>query len=316
MARSTLVRLMLAALLVRLVVLALSYATPRSMALRSYSENDRFCTSLRQLVTRRPECVVLAEDEIGYDALGRSIARGRGYRLEQRWVIAAPGTPTAYGGFLYPAFVGAVYAATHDDTLALFLIQALLGSLAVAGVALAAFRLGGPRAALVAGVVAAVHPGLALDSAWVMSEALAVPLLLAAYLLWVRWQNAASSGLSPEDIAWMGKRPLWALLISPCPAMRCSGTRLRTMMWRLPRVARSALVARHSAVHRSVQSMRLAGSRNQDSMAFPFAVNCGASTSWDWPERPVSPLSRYGMTHQRSLGRLNFRQPSAPSMKG
>jgi 4-amino-4-deoxy-L-arabinose transferase-like glycosyltransferase len=69
-----------------------------------------------------------------------------------------------------------------------------LGALAVGGIALAAFRLGGPRAALVAGVVAAVHPGLALDSAWVMSEALAVPLLLGAWLLWVRYLEHPSLG--------------------------------------------------------------------------------------------------------------------------
>ncbi len=109
-------------------------------------------------------------------------------------MIAQPGTPTAYGGFLYPAFVGAVYAATHDDTLVLFLLQSLVGALAVAGIALAAFRLGGERAGLVAGVLGAVHPGLALDSAWVMSEALALPLLLAAYLLWVRYLERQSFG--------------------------------------------------------------------------------------------------------------------------
>ena len=188
-----LARLVLAALAVRVVVLALTYVAPRALALRDYPENQRSCASFLQLVTRRPECVVLAEDEIGNDALGRSIASGQGYRLAQRWVIAAPGTPTAYGGFLYPAFVGAVYAATHDDTLALFLVQALIGALAVGGVALAAFRLGGERAALAAGVLAAIHPGLALDSAWVMSEALAVPLLLAAWLLWVRYLERPSA---------------------------------------------------------------------------------------------------------------------------
>lgn len=178
---------MLAALAVRLVVLGLTYIAPHALALRDYPENARTCASFGQLVLRRPECAVLAEDEIGNDALGRSIAAGTGYRLERRWVIAQPGTPTAYGGFLYPAFVGAVYAATRDDALALFLIQTLIGALAVGGVALAAFRLGGERAALVAGILAAIHPGLALDSAWVMSEALVVPLLLAAWLLWVRY---------------------------------------------------------------------------------------------------------------------------------
>ena len=194
MSRTFLLRLVLAALAVRLVVIGLAYAAPHALALRDYAENRRTCVSLRQLLLRRPECVVLAEDEIGYDALGRSIAAGRGYRLEQGWVIAEQQTPTAYGGFLYPAFVGAVYAATHDDTLALFLLQSLIGALAVGGIALAALRLGGERAALAAGVLGVIHPGLALDSAWVMSEALALPLLLSAYLLWVRYLERQSLG--------------------------------------------------------------------------------------------------------------------------
>ncbi len=169
---------------------------------------------------------MLAEDEIGNDALGRSIAAGTGYRLERRWVIAQPGTPTAYGGFLYPAFVGAVYAATHDDALALFLIQTLIGALAVGGVALAAFRLGGERAALVAGVLAVFHPGLALDSAWVMSEALAVPLLLAAWLLWARYlerPTAARAALfgAAAAAACLTRSPsfyAFGLMIAPEPA--------------------------------------------------------------------------------------------------
>jgi hypothetical protein len=140
--------------------------------------------------------VVLAEDESAYDALGRSIAAGSGFAVDRSWVLAVPGTPTAYGGFLYPAFVGAVYAATRDNALALFLLQSLIGALAVAGMAAAAYRLAGERAALATGILGTVHPGLALDSAWVMSEALAVPLLLGAYLLWVRYLHRPSYGLA------------------------------------------------------------------------------------------------------------------------
>jgi hypothetical protein len=111
-------------------------------------------------------------------------------------VLAVAGTPTAYGGFLYPAFVGAVYAATQDNALILFLLQSAIGALAVAGMAAVAFRLADERAALVTGILAAVHPGLALNSAWVMSEALAVPLMLAAYLLWVRWLARPTYGMA------------------------------------------------------------------------------------------------------------------------
>ena len=176
-----------AAFAIRLGVLAVTFAAPRALALRDYAENRGTCASPERATAIRPGCAVLAEDEIGYDALGRNIAAGRGWQLDRNWVIAQPGTPTAYGGFLYPAFVAAVYAATHDSALGLFLLQSVLGALVVAGVALAAFRLADRPAALAAGALAAIHPGLALNSAWVMSEALAVPLLLASYLLWVRY---------------------------------------------------------------------------------------------------------------------------------
>jgi hypothetical protein len=196
MSRRFLVRLAMAALLVRLLVLGLAYAAPRALALRDYAPSRTTCESLGEYLARRPECAVLAEDEIAYDALGRNIAAGRGFATDQDWVLAVAGAPTAYGGFTYPAFVATVYAATHDNALALFLLQSLIGALAVAGMAAAAFRLGGERAALVTGILAAVHPGLAMDSAWVMSEALAVPLLLGAYLLWVRYLARPSYGVA------------------------------------------------------------------------------------------------------------------------
>ncbi len=191
-----LTRLFLAALLVRLLVLGVAYAAPRALALRDYAWANRTCGSLGGYLARRPECAVLAEDESAYDALGRSIAAGSGFQLDRGWVLATAGAPTAYGSFLYPAFVGVVYAATRDNALALFLVQSLIGALAVTGMAAGAFQLGGERAATAAGILGAVHPGLALDSAWVMSEALAVPLLVAAFVLWARCLDRPSYRLA------------------------------------------------------------------------------------------------------------------------
>ena len=187
MGRSFFVRLFLAALVVRLLVLAASYVAPRQLAVRDYAANRTGCPMNWHYVSRRPQCVVLAEDEMAYDALGRSIAAGRGYRVDQGWMLARPGEPTAYGNFLYPAFVGGVYFLARDSVLVLLVVQSLVGALAVCGMAAAAHRLGGPGAARWAGILGTVHPGLALDSAWVMSEALALPLLVAAYLIWVRY---------------------------------------------------------------------------------------------------------------------------------
>ena len=127
------------------------------------------CRDRWEYINRRPQCALLADDERAYDALGRSIAAGTGFRLDVSWLQATPGQPTAVANFAYPAFVGAVYFLSHDSVLALLLVQSALGALAVIGVAWAAARAGGGAAGGIAGLVAALHPGLAL-AADVVSE--------------------------------------------------------------------------------------------------------------------------------------------------
>ncbi|MGD0485113.1 MAG: glycosyltransferase family 39 protein [Gemmatimonadales bacterium] len=184
--------LLLLALAVRLLAVGASFTVPRALALRNYAPAPDMCTGLGDLLRRRPSCSPIAEDEYAYDALGRSVAAGHGLVLSYSWVYGTGHAPTAYGNFLYPAFVGAVYAVSGGSALALELLQALLGALAVVAVALAARDLAGQRAGVTVGLVAALHPGLILSSVLVMTEALEVPILVALFLMWTRFVRAPS----------------------------------------------------------------------------------------------------------------------------
>jgi 4-amino-4-deoxy-L-arabinose transferase-like glycosyltransferase len=184
--------ILLLALAVRLVAVGASFAVPRALALREYHTPAQPCTTVREWVQRRPSCATLAEDELAYDALGRSIAAGHGYVLEYPWVFNTANEPTAYGNFLYPAFVGSVYALSGGSALALMVLQSLFGALAVVGLSVAARDLAGQRAGLVVGLVAALHPGLVLSSVLVLTEALEVPILVALFLAWIRFVRGPS----------------------------------------------------------------------------------------------------------------------------
>jgi hypothetical protein len=186
--------LFLLAFVVRLAVVGASYLAPTALAVRDYRDVVGPCRDRWEYLNRRPQCALLADDERAYDALGRSIAAGTGFRLETGWLQAIPGTPTAVGNFAYPAFVGVVYLLSHDSVLVLLLLQSAIGAAAVVGAAWVGARAGGTVAGAIAGLVAALHPGLALDSAWVMSEALEAPLLVAVLVTWVRLYDRRSMG--------------------------------------------------------------------------------------------------------------------------
>lgn len=183
-------RILILALAVRLATVGGSFAAPRALALRTYGPTPHPCAGLGDLLRRRPACAPIAEDEFAYDGLGRSIAAGHGFVLDFPWVYGTGGEPTAYGNFLYPAFVGAVYAVSGGSALALVLVQVLLGAMAVIGLAVAARDLAGRRAGAAVGLVAALHPGLILSSVLVMTEALEVPILVALSLAWIRFVRA------------------------------------------------------------------------------------------------------------------------------
>src|ERR1035437_2763306 len=95
--------------------------------------------------------------------------------------------------------------------------------------------------------------------------------------------------------------------------MRPSSPLLKTITWRLPRDwPPSCLVARQTAVHRSVQSSRLGVSLKAAASASELAVNNGGSGPCGGGAFPSS-VRIYGSTLHNAPGRFQRRQFSTPS---
>lgn len=130
-------------------------------------------------------------DAVHYHELATAVAEGRGL------VHPFPtGTdhPTAFRPPLWPLTLGALYAVTGPSLGAAQVLTALLGAVAVVGVAALAARLAGPTAGLVTGGVAAVHPVLVSGDAPPLSEPLGA-VLLVGLLLAVADRRPALTGL-------------------------------------------------------------------------------------------------------------------------
>lgn len=108
-----------------------------------------------------------------------SIAHGHGFPQS----LLPQGGPTALRPPLYPYFLGAVFAVSGDSETAGRLAAAVLGAVTVALIGLIADRLWDRRVARVSMLIAAVYPPLVLVSGTLISEALALPLLLGVILL-------------------------------------------------------------------------------------------------------------------------------------
>jgi 4-amino-4-deoxy-L-arabinose transferase-like glycosyltransferase len=117
-------------------------------------------------------------DPADFSRTAASIAAGHGYPPTNR---APGGGPSAFRPPGYPVFLGAVYAvAGHEDPAVGRLAGAFLGTLSVALIGLIALRLWGKRVAMLALAIAAVAPPLVILGTALISEALFVPLVLAA----------------------------------------------------------------------------------------------------------------------------------------
>ncbi len=127
--------------------------------------------------------VVLLNDSADYQRLAVSLATGHGWGPSH---FAAGGGPTALRPPLYPLFLATIYKLVGVHLLAARLAGATLGALAVLLLMAAVEPVWGRTAALLSGVLAAVLPPLVLASTSLMSEALAVPLELAAFAALLR----------------------------------------------------------------------------------------------------------------------------------
>ena len=125
----------------------------------------------------------LTHDEREYLALAESLRDGRGLRYPPGHDT---GTAQQFGRAPgYPAFLAAIGAGTPVEASPprVKAAQSVLGALAVWMIGLLAWRAAGPRAAAIAAGLAAVYPPLVWISAYVLSEALYIPLALGCVLL-------------------------------------------------------------------------------------------------------------------------------------
>lgn len=119
-------------------------------------------------------------DPSDFDRTAASIASGHGYPPSNR---APGGGPSAFRPPAYPFFLAGVYVLAGHSAPALGrLAGALLGVVSVALIGLIALRVWDRRVAKVALVIAAIAPPLVVLSTALISEALFVPLVLAAVL--------------------------------------------------------------------------------------------------------------------------------------
>ncbi|MDX1947235.1 MAG: glycosyltransferase family 39 protein [Pirellulaceae bacterium] len=123
-------------------------------------------------------------DSEGYWELARTLARGEPYEYgpERYRIFRTPGYPLILAGlFLFGGNEPPIWAAR--------MISAVLGTLAVAGVAALGRLLFGERAALVAAAMAAVYPEAIALSTFVLSEAPFCPLFVWQLVAWTKgWQ--------------------------------------------------------------------------------------------------------------------------------
>jgi 4-amino-4-deoxy-L-arabinose transferase-like glycosyltransferase len=152
-----------------------------------------------------------------------SIAHGHGMAPS----IVPHGGPSALRPPAYPYFLGGVFALTGDSFTAGRFASALLGVVSVALVGLIARELWGRRVALIAMGVAAVYPPLVLLSGTLLSESLALPLVLGLVWLLLAYRDTPR----PRWVA-PGAGLLFALALLDRPALVCFALPLAVVLWR------------------------------------------------------------------------------------
>ena len=123
----------------------------------------------------------LTHDEREYLALGRSVARGEGFRYPAD--EPSPGTAQQFGRAPgYPLFLAALGVTTPFEHAPrrVQIAQACVGALGIWLIAAIAGRAAGPRAAVTAAAIAAVYPPLVWMPSYVLSETLYSTIALGA----------------------------------------------------------------------------------------------------------------------------------------
>lgn len=173
------------AAVLRIGVIVLLFAAPQFFPFRDYGVEDTDASTFER-IWRRPAVIAIAEDELAYDAIARSIASGQGWVSDRNWMLARPGEPTAYGGAAYPLFVGALYLLSANSFPLVVMVQLALSLAAVVGLMRIGRTIGGETAGIAVGWLSAIHPGLVVVPALLMTEALSIPLIVGIVVLALR----------------------------------------------------------------------------------------------------------------------------------
>lgn len=118
-------------------------------------------------------------DDSHYNDIARKISEGRGFASQFPYLWMHP---TAFRPPLYPLLLGGLYTVFGVHVGVAQVLNVLLGTGVVVLTAMLAYRLAGRTAALVAAGVATVHPNLLAGDGVILTEPLALLLMLAALL--------------------------------------------------------------------------------------------------------------------------------------
>jgi 4-amino-4-deoxy-L-arabinose transferase-like glycosyltransferase len=142
----------------------------------------------------------LTHDEREYLALGRSVARGEGFQYPAD--EPSPGTGQQFGRAPgYPLFLAALgmTAPSEHAPRRVQIAQSCIGALGIWLMAAIAGRVAGPRSAVSAAAIAAIHPPLVWMPSYVLSETLYSTVALAAAL--VLTEGSRITGRRPAIVA-------------------------------------------------------------------------------------------------------------------
>lgn len=256
------------------------------------------------LIVLWPFHLTATTDAGDYQRLAVSLSSGHGWGVSH---YAPGGGPTALRAPLYPLFIAGIYKVVGVHLTAARLGGAVLGAVSVIVSMLVTWSLWGRGTAIVAGLIGAVFPPMAVSSVGLMTEALAVPLELMAiaFALWyrnsrqLRWMGLAGLALGLAVLT----RPNLAVLVVPVVLLAI----VRPLAWRhvlagslvilvgtlvvTPWLVRDRLVF-HQWVPVTTQSgVVLAGTYNHTSATAP-----GDSGTWipyEWDKADAAMMAKY-----------------------
>jgi 4-amino-4-deoxy-L-arabinose transferase-like glycosyltransferase len=288
-----------------------------------------------------------------YDEIGASVAAGHGWpRLNRHLKVDPSGLPTALHPPAWPYVLGAAYALTGHGTaldqgpawlrkhnpmrrraaLAVAharwrvgrIVNALLGTAAVALIALIALELWSPAIAVAAAVLAALATPLAVIGVALLSEPLFVALVLGALLAVLRlrrsahpWRWALAAGvlcglatltrangailLVPLALGAWTLRPRWSRRALAVPAALVAAALLTVVPW----TVRNAVVLHAPVPVATDLGQTLAGTYNSAAAADHFRWHTQRRLPpEDWPARAIGPeparsaaLTRQGLRY-------------------